>query len=59
MQRDDVYLAALRTYWKRHQFAQVAADSPRSAHIGAIGRAQPKLLMVQYKGRLYSPTSHS
>lgn len=37
------------------RYAQVPSDFPRPVHLGAIGGAQPKLLMVKYNGRFYSP----
>lgn len=37
------------------RFAQVPADFPRPVHLGALPGAQPKLLMVKYNGRYYSP----
>lgn len=37
------------------RFAQVPADFPRPIHLGALPGAQPKLLMVAYNGRYYSP----
>lgn len=36
-------------------YAQVPSDFPRPVHYGAVGGAQPKLLMTQYNGRFYSP----
>lgn len=36
-------------------YAQVPADFPRPLHLGAVSGAQPKLLMVKYHGRFYSP----
>lgn len=35
--------------------AQVPADFPRPVHLGAVGGAQQKFLMVQYGGRYHSP----
>lgn len=37
------------------RFANVPADFPRPVHLGALPGAQPKLLMVKYEGRYYSP----
>ena len=37
------------------RYAQVQADFPRPAHHGAVPGVQPKLLMTQYKGRIYVP----
>jgi hypothetical protein len=37
------------------RYTQVPADFPRPHHSGAVGGAQPKLLMTQYKGRFYTP----
>lgn len=37
------------------QFGKVPADFPRPVHMGALPGAQPKLLMVMYGGRYYSP----
>jgi len=37
------------------KLTQVPADFPRPLYAGAISGAQPKLLMVQYNGRFYSP----
>jgi hypothetical protein len=37
------------------QFGKVPADFPRPVHMGALPGAQPKLLMVLYGGRYYSP----
>lgn len=37
------------------RYAQVPADFPRPVHLGALPGAQPKLLMVAYNGRYYSP----
>lgn len=34
---------------------KVPADFPRPVHMGALPGAQPKLLMVRYGGRYYSP----
>jgi hypothetical protein len=36
-------------------FAQVPVDFPCPVHLGALPGAQPKLLMVTYNGRYYSP----
>lgn len=36
-------------------FAQVPADFPQPVHLGALPGLQPKLLMVKYGGRYYSP----
>jgi hypothetical protein len=35
------------------QTNQIPADFPRPHYPGAVGGAQPKLLMTQYNGRLY------
>jgi hypothetical protein len=35
------------------QFAQVPEDFPTPHYPGAVGGAQPKLLLTTYKGRLY------
>jgi hypothetical protein len=37
------------------RYAQVPADFPRPVHMGALPGAQPKLLMITYNGRYYSP----
>lgn len=37
------------------KYAQVPVDFPRPLHLGAVSGAQPKLLMVKYQGRFYSP----
>lgn len=37
------------------KFAQVPADFPRPEHLGAIGGAQPKLLLTKHNGRFYRP----
>lgn len=37
------------------RYALVPADFPRPVHFGALPGTQPKLLMVQYGGRYYSP----
>lgn len=39
----------------RGQFARVPDDFPRPVHHGAVSGMQPKLLMVKYNGRFYSP----
>lgn len=39
---------------KEGQFAQVPADFPPPHYPGAVGGAQPKLLMTRYNGRLYA-----
>lgn len=36
-------------------YADVPEDFPRPEILGAVGGAQPKLLLVQYEGRLYTP----
>jgi len=36
------------------RYAKVPADFPRAVHLGALPGAQPKLLMVKYRGRYYS-----
>lgn len=36
-------------------FAQVPPDFPRPVHYGAVGGAQPKLLMTQHNGRFFNP----
>jgi len=35
------------------KFSLVPVDFPRPVHIGAIAGAQPKVLVVEYKGRFY------
>lgn len=37
------------------RYAQVPKDFPRPLYSGALPGAQPKLLMVKYNGRFYSP----
>ncbi|MES2151884.1 MAG: hypothetical protein V4508_19060 [Pseudomonadota bacterium] len=37
------------------RYAQIAIDFPRPSHLGALPGLQPKLLMVMYGGRYYSP----
>lgn len=37
------------------RYAQVPADFPRPVHLGSVPGAQAKFLMVQFKGRFYSP----
>lgn len=37
------------------QFADVPANFPRPVRLGAIGGAQPKLLMTRYGEKFYSP----
>jgi hypothetical protein len=37
------------------RFAQLPADFQSPVHLGALPGAQPKLLMVMYEGRYYSP----
>lgn len=40
---------------KAAQYAQVPENFPRPVHMGALPGAQPKLLMLKYEGRFYSP----
>lgn len=37
------------------KYAKVPRDFPRPVHMGALPGAQPKLLMVTYNRRFYSP----
>ncbi len=36
-------------------YADIPEDFPQPEILGAVGGAQPKLLLVQYEGRLYAP----
>jgi hypothetical protein len=36
-------------------YGEVPEDFPRTELLGAVGGAQPKLLLARYEGRLYAP----